>query len=183
MSKSYSKDLRDRVASFVVSGGTCREAAERFGVGVATAVRWSQRLRATGSAAARPMGGVRRAVLAGERDWLLARIAEKRDLTLRAIAAELSRFATERGGKPQRIGNAVPFFLGELQAATALHIERQPRPVHAIRQPLGIAHQRSSARVFADTDENALARGPRAGDRAGLHLRKELLVDPFRCAA
>jgi transposase len=36
------------------------------------------------------MGGVRRAVLAGERDWLLARIAERPDLTLRAIRAELA---------------------------------------------------------------------------------------------
>jgi transposase len=45
MARPYSKDLRDRVAVFVVSGGTCREAAARFGVGVATAVRWSQRLR------------------------------------------------------------------------------------------------------------------------------------------
>jgi transposase len=82
MARPYSKDLRDRVASFVVSGGTCREAAARFGVGVATAVRWSQRLRTSGSAAAKPMGGVRRAVLAGE-------------LTLRAIRAELA----ERGVK------------------------------------------------------------------------------------
>ena len=93
MGRPYSLDLRDRVARFVVSGGTCREAAERFGVGVATAVRWAQRLRAEGSAASRPMGGHRPLVLAGERDWLLARIAEKPDLTLRAIRAELA----ERG--------------------------------------------------------------------------------------
>jgi transposase len=90
MARPYSKDLRDRVAVFVVSGGTCRAAAARFGVGVATAVRWSQRLRTSGSAAAKPMGGVRRAVLAGERDWLLARIAERPDLSLRAIRAELA---------------------------------------------------------------------------------------------
>jgi transposase len=90
MARPYSRDLRERVAVFVVSGGTCREAAARFGVGVATAVRWSQRLRTSGSAAAKPMGGVRRAVLAGERDWLLARIAERPDLTLRAIRAELA---------------------------------------------------------------------------------------------
>jgi hypothetical protein len=32
-------------------------------------------------------------VLAGERDWLLARLAEKPDLTLRALVAEL----VERG--------------------------------------------------------------------------------------
>ena len=90
MARAYSLDLRERVAMFVGSGGTCRQAASRFGVGVATAVRWSRQLRTTGSAAARPMGGVRRAVLAGERDWLLARIKEKPDLTLRAIQAELA---------------------------------------------------------------------------------------------
>ena len=77
----------------VVSGGTTRQAAERFDVSVATAVRWAKRLRETGSAAAYSMGGARRAVLAGERDWLLARIKEQPDLTLRAIQAELA----ERG--------------------------------------------------------------------------------------
>ena len=90
MVRPYSLDLRDRVARFVVSGGTCREAAARFEVSVATAVRWSQRLRATGSAAALRMGGRRPQALLGERDWLLARIAEKHDLTLRAIQAELA---------------------------------------------------------------------------------------------
>jgi transposase len=36
------------------------------------------------------MGGHRPHRLAGKRDWLLARIAEKPDLTLRAIRAELA---------------------------------------------------------------------------------------------
>ena len=93
MTHPYSLDLRERVARFVVSGGTTREAAARFDVSVTAAGRWGRRLRETGSAAALPMGGVRRAVLAGERDWLLARIKEKPDLTLRAIRAELA----ERG--------------------------------------------------------------------------------------
>ena len=44
---------------------------------------------ATGSAAAKRMGGRRPRVLAGEREWLLARLAEKPDLTLRALLAEL----------------------------------------------------------------------------------------------
>jgi transposase len=61
-----------------------------FGVSVASVVKWSQRFRATGSAAAKPMGGHRRRVLAGERDWLLARIAAKPDLTLNALLAELA---------------------------------------------------------------------------------------------
>jgi transposase len=67
--------------------------AALFGVSVASVVRWSQRQRQTGSAAAKPMGGKRPLVLAGEREWLLGRIIEKPDLTLRALWSELA----ERG--------------------------------------------------------------------------------------
>jgi transposase len=58
-------------------------------VSPANVIRWAARKRQTGSLAARPMGGVRRAALAGQREWLLARIAEKSDLTLAVLAAEL----------------------------------------------------------------------------------------------
>jgi len=51
--------------------------AALFDVSVASVVKWSQRARATGTAAAKPMGGKRPFALAGERDWLLARLAEK----------------------------------------------------------------------------------------------------------
>jgi len=57
---------------------------------VSAAAKWSARLRAEGSADAKPMGGARRAVLAGERAWLLERIAAVPGLTLRAIQAELA---------------------------------------------------------------------------------------------
>jgi transposase len=90
MARPYSLDLRERVAARVAAGESCRTVAALFGVSVSSVVRWSQRQRATGSAAAKPMGGKRPLVLAGERDWLLARIAEKPDLTLRALAAELA---------------------------------------------------------------------------------------------
>jgi transposase len=60
---------------------------------VASVVKWSQRFRATGSAAARPVGGRRPYVLNPERDWLLARLAEQPDLTLRALVSALA----ERG--------------------------------------------------------------------------------------
>ena len=53
-------------------------------------VKWSQRFRATGSAAAKPMGGNRPYALARERDWLLGRLAEKPDVTLRALLGELA---------------------------------------------------------------------------------------------
>ena len=90
MARPYSLDLRERVAARVAAGETCRTVAALFGVSVSSVVRWSQRQRETGSAAAKPMGGKRPLVLAGERDWLLARIAAKPDLTLRAVAAELA---------------------------------------------------------------------------------------------
>src|SRR5262249_54939788 len=61
-----------------------------FGVNVASIVKWSQRFRSTGSAAAFKVGGRRPFALAGERDWPLARITAEPDLTLRAIAAELA---------------------------------------------------------------------------------------------
>ena len=89
MARAYSQDLRERVVSAVESGLTCREAAEEFSVAPSTVVRWAQRRRATGSPAAFRVGGRRPYALAGELDWLLARLAEKSDITLRALLAEL----------------------------------------------------------------------------------------------
>ena len=89
MPRAYSLDLRERVVGLVASGEPCRAVAELFDVSVASVVKWSQRARATGSAAAKPMGGKRPYLLEGERDWLLARLAEKPDLTLHALLAEL----------------------------------------------------------------------------------------------
>jgi transposase len=93
MARAYSLDLRERVVARVMAGDSCRKVAALFGVSVASVVKWSQRFRSTGSAAARPMGWRKPYALAGERDWLLARIAQAPDLTLRAIVAELA----ERG--------------------------------------------------------------------------------------
>ena len=79
MARPYSQDLRDRVVGSVASGRTCRATAALFGVSVASVVKWSQRWRATGNAAAKQMGGWRQLRLQREREWLLARIAEKPD--------------------------------------------------------------------------------------------------------
>jgi len=89
MARAYSNDLRDRVARSVLSGRSVRETAALFGVSVASAVKWSQRLRETGSAASRPVGGRRPRILAAEQAWLLARMSEQPDLTMRALAHEL----------------------------------------------------------------------------------------------
>lgn len=98
MARPYSYDLRSRVATRLAEGHTCRETAAIFGISVATAVRIGQRFRQTGSAAAKPMGGVRRDVLAGHKDWLRGRLAAVPDVTLRALQAGLA----ERGAKVSR---------------------------------------------------------------------------------
>ena len=108
MARPYSQDLRSRVVASVASGRTCRATAALFGVSVASVVKWSQRWRATGSAAAKPMGGRRPLRLTGEREWLLVRIAEKPDLTLRVVVAELA----ERG-TPASYGAVWRFFKHE----------------------------------------------------------------------
>jgi transposase len=93
MARPYSLDLRERVVASTAAGKTCRAVADAFDVSVASVVKWSQRARTTGSAAAKPMGGKRPYLLEGQRDWLLARLAEKPDLTLHTLLAELA----ERG--------------------------------------------------------------------------------------
>jgi len=90
MARAYSLDLRERVVGAVAAGQTCRSVAKTFMVSVASVVKWSQRQRAVGSPAALEMGGRRPYLVARERDWVLARIAEKPDLTLRALLKELA---------------------------------------------------------------------------------------------
>ena len=90
MAQPYSIDLRERVVAAVAAGATVREAASRFGVAVSTAVKWSQRQRRTGSVAPGKMGGHRRPVVRDKaRTYIVMRIAQKPDLTVRALQSEL----------------------------------------------------------------------------------------------
>ena len=98
MVKPYSDDLRERVALFVLSGETVRHAADVFRVSVSSAVKWTQRHRETGSAAAKAMGGRRHDVMAAGRDYALARLAEHPSLALRALRALQAELAA-RGVK------------------------------------------------------------------------------------
>src|SRR5262249_60005192 len=88
MSRAYSLDLRERVVKALTAGQSCRTAAARFGVSVATVVRWGQRQRRTGSPAASRVGGDRPYVLAGERAWLLRPVGGEPEFTLPAVQAE-----------------------------------------------------------------------------------------------
>lgn len=93
MTKPYSLDLRERVTERVAAGDSVRAVATIFTVSVASVVRWSQRLRRTGSAARGKMGGHRACTLIGERGWLMERIATEPEVTVRRLMTELA----ERG--------------------------------------------------------------------------------------
>jgi putative transposase len=91
MAKPLSMDLRERVVAAVEREGLSRrQAAERFGVGVSTAIAWVRRSRETGSVAPGKMGGHRPKALSGAwREFLIARCGEKA-FTLRGLVAELA---------------------------------------------------------------------------------------------
>src|ERR1700704_2232402 len=88
MPQAYSLDLRERVARFVEGGRSCHAAAALFSVSVAFVVRLMKSFRATGRLAPKPSGGRRHAKLDPHRAFLLARIAEKADMTTPDPSAE-----------------------------------------------------------------------------------------------
>jgi transposase len=94
MTKSYSLDLRRRVARFVEAGHSCQEAARHFEVSVAFVVRLMAAYRTTGSLAAKPEGGWRYSKLDPHRKFLIRRVTEKGDLTMPQLATELLALGT-----------------------------------------------------------------------------------------
>jgi len=92
MARSLSGDLRWRVVEAVRTGLSRRQAAERFGVSAASAVRWVAAWRQTGRVVAKAQGGDRRSgrieALGGE---ILGALKAKVDMTLDELAAMLRR--------------------------------------------------------------------------------------------
>ena len=90
MPRAYSGDLRERLVAAVGSGMSRCEAAEVFGVAISTAVKWMQRLRDTGSWAAKPRGGST-SPLEQHKERILAVVGERPDAILKEILAALSK--------------------------------------------------------------------------------------------
>jgi transposase len=87
MAKPLSEDLRIRLIVAVEAGMSRRAAAERFGVAVASAVRWVRAWRATGATCARPQGGDQRSHrIEAFKDVILASIDAQVDVTLVELA-------------------------------------------------------------------------------------------------
>ena len=85
MAKPYSNDLRERVAKAIALGESCRAIAEHYEIAPSTVVKWSKRLRETGSAAPAKFGGHRTCTLEPHRDFVLAQLKEVPHLTLHRL--------------------------------------------------------------------------------------------------
>ena len=90
MTAALSNDLRERVVQAIEAGESCRSVAARFGVSVSSAVKWSQRYRATGSVAPGKMGGHRKRVLEPHRAFIIEQLRQTPHLTLHGLKAELA---------------------------------------------------------------------------------------------
>jgi transposase len=95
MAQYLSEELRIRVIRAVEGGMSRNAAARRFGVSVASAVRWMAEYLRSGRTAPKPRGGDRRSGrIEAQADLLLSAIEETPDITL----AELrERLIAERG--------------------------------------------------------------------------------------
>ena len=92
MARSLSQDLRSRVIAAVDGGMSRRAAAERFGIGIATAIRWLREWRVHGRATALPQGGdLRSQRIEAFAPVIRAAIEAEVDITLAELAALLER--------------------------------------------------------------------------------------------
>ena len=90
MPRAYSQDLRERVIDAVMNGGESRRsAARRFHVSEASAIKWLQRFERVGDRRCAGTGGHRPSKVKPEREWLMAALAAKPDITLAALAHQL----------------------------------------------------------------------------------------------
>jgi len=90
MAKSLSIDLRQRVIAAIDGGLSCRQAAERFGVSAASAIRWRDRQQKAGDFAPKQQGGDRKSQrIEAHAQLILDTVAVKPDITLVELRGKL----------------------------------------------------------------------------------------------
>ena len=89
MPHPLSNDLRSRVVAYVEAGHSCHEAAAHFATSVSFVVNLMRLWRETGRVDPRPRGGFRHGKLAPHRDFILAAVAARNDITMPELAEEL----------------------------------------------------------------------------------------------
>ena len=89
MTRPISLDLRERAMARLGDGQSVRQVAAALKVAPSSVVKWSHRLRATGSCAPAKVGGARPRKIVGDHEaWLLERI--ETPFTLRGLVSELA---------------------------------------------------------------------------------------------
>jgi transposase len=121
---AMSKDIREKVVKAIKGGMSRRQAAARFDVGPATAVRWAKRVETTGDVAPMKMGGDRRSQrIEAHAEFILKEIKTKPDTTI----MELRDKIRERHG--------LSFGYGTVWRFLARHkITRKKKTGHAAEQ-------------------------------------------------
>lgn len=90
MAKTLSLDLRERVVSAVEGGMSRRQAAVRFGVSAASAVRWCALAQEKGDARPKPQGGDRHSHrIEAQAERIMQLVEEACDITLAELRARL----------------------------------------------------------------------------------------------
>lgn len=89
---AYSQDIRRRVTDAVSRGMACRAAAERFAVGVSTAIRWAHQERVPPMR--RPGRPAGRGRLSDQLGFVIAAVEATPDVTMPELA---ERLLAERG--------------------------------------------------------------------------------------
>lgn len=118
MSRPASLELREKAMVLLADGQSVRSVGTALGVSPSSVVKWSQRLRRTGSVAPGRSGGRTPLKIAGaHRDWLIER-TKAGAFTLRGLVAELSerglrvdyrtvwKFVHREGIRPSRLPSA-----------------------------------------------------------------------------
>lgn len=85
------KDLRSRVANAIASGESRRSIAARFALAPSTVIKWSKRLRETGSVTPAKFGGHLRCRLEAHRDYISSQVEEVPHLTLHRLMRTATR--------------------------------------------------------------------------------------------
>ena len=90
MGYGHSMDLRQRTIRAVQAGASARQAARRFRVSPASAIKLVARWRHTGSYAPGQIGGQKKRRLADHQDWLREVMARRPDITLAELQTQLA---------------------------------------------------------------------------------------------
>ncbi|MGN8549532.1 IS630 family transposase [Bradyrhizobium sp. 13971] len=126
MARALSVDLRQRVVAAIDGGMSCRQAAKRFGVSAASAIRWRGRLKEVGDIVPKRQGGDRKSQrIEAHSQLILEAVTAKPDITLAELRELLKRRGISTG-----IASLWRFFQRR-------KITLKKRPAHAAEQRRG----------------------------------------------